>query len=138
MLAQAGRLQSRQRFFNLVVTNVPGPQMPLYVLGRQLSTSSRSPRLPKRQAVCIAIMSYNGKLNFGLLGDFDTMPDLEVIAGGISSSLDELRLAAGLRKKSRAPRRRATAVLAFKRLDPPADHQQGVVSGEGSESSADS
>jgi hypothetical protein len=102
-------LQSRQRFFNLVVTNVPGPQMPLYVLGRELIDVFPLAPLAKRQAVCIAIMSYNGKLNFGLLGDFDTMPDLEVIAGGINASLDELRLAAGLRKKTRAPRRRAAA-----------------------------
>jgi diacylglycerol O-acyltransferase len=110
VLAQAGRLQARQRFFNLVVTNVPGPQMPLYVLGRQLLDVFPLAPLAKRQAVCIAIMSYNGKLNFGLLGDFDAMPDLEVIAGGINSSLDELRVAAGLRKtKTRAPRRRATA-----------------------------
>jgi hypothetical protein len=109
VLAQAGRLQARQRFFNLVVTNVPGPQMPLYVLGRELLDVFPLAPLAKRQAVCIAIMSYNGKLNFGLLGDFDTLPDLEVIAGGINASLDELRLAAGLRKKTRAPRRRATA-----------------------------
>jgi hypothetical protein len=84
--------------------------MPLYVLGRQLLDVFPLAPLAKRQAVCIAIMSYNGRINFGLLGDFDTMPDLEVIAGGISSSLDELRVAAGMRKtKARPSRRRATA-----------------------------
>ncbi|MGH2979922.1 MAG: WS/DGAT/MGAT family O-acyltransferase, partial [Solirubrobacterales bacterium] len=80
VLAQASRLQSRQRFFNLVVTNVPGPQMELYVLGRPLVDVFPLAPLARRQALCIAIMSYHGKLNFGLLGDFDAMPDLEVLA----------------------------------------------------------
>jgi hypothetical protein len=50
-------------------------------------------------------MSYNGKMNFGLLGDFDAMPDLNVVARGITDSLQELRAAAGLRKPRRAQRR---------------------------------
>src|SRR6185503_9301729 len=91
VLAQAGRLQSRQRFFNLVITNVPGPQIPLYVLGRELVDVFPLAPLAQRQALCIAIMSYNGKLNFGLLGDFDAMADLEVMAQGIRDSIDELR-----------------------------------------------
>jgi hypothetical protein len=66
--------------------------------------------LAKRQALCIAIMSYHGKLNFGLLGDFDAMPDLEVLAQGIRDSIEELRAAAGLgrRRGRRAARRRQT------------------------------
>jgi diacylglycerol O-acyltransferase / wax synthase len=103
VLAQAGRLQSRQRFFNLVVTNVPGPQFPLYVRGRQLLDLFPLAPLAQRQALCIAVMSYNGKMNFGLLGDFDAMPDLEVVARGLEESLAELRRAAGIRK----PRQRA-------------------------------
>ena len=112
VLAQASRLQSRQRFFNLVVTNVPGPQMELYVLGRPLVDVFPLAPLARRQALCIAIMSYHGKLNFGLLGDFDAMPDLDVLAQGISDSIDELRAAAGLgRRRGRRPaRRRPTAV----------------------------
>jgi diacylglycerol O-acyltransferase / wax synthase len=111
VMAQASRLQSRQRFFNLVVTNVPGPQMPLYVLGRQLLDLFPMAPLARRQALCIAVMSYNGKMNFGLLGDYDAMPDLRLVARGIEESLDELRRAAGVRKP-RAPRKpaqRATA-----------------------------
>jgi diacylglycerol O-acyltransferase / wax synthase len=108
VLAQAARLQSRQRFFNLVVTNVPGPQIPLYVLGRRLVDLFPLAPLARRQALCIAVMSYHGKMNFGLLGDFDAMPDLEVLARSIEESLDDLRAAAGVRKpRRRAPRRPA-------------------------------
>ena len=82
VLAQAGRLQARQRFFNLVITNVPGPQIPLYVLGRKLEDVFPLAPLAQRQALCIAIMSYNGKLNFGLLGDYDAMGDLYLVAAG--------------------------------------------------------
>src|SRR5207244_13499382 len=98
VMAQASRLQPRQRFFNLVVTNVPGPQIPLYVLGRKLLDLFPMAPLARRQALCIAVMSYNGKMNFGLLGDFEAMPDLRLVANGIEDSLDELRRAAGLRK----------------------------------------
>jgi diacylglycerol O-acyltransferase / wax synthase len=109
VLAQAGRLQARQRFFNVVVTNVPGPQIPLYILGRELVDIFPLAPLARRQALCIAIMSYNGKLNFGLLGDYDAMPDLYLVAQGIRDSIDELRAAAGLgrRRGRRAARRRA-------------------------------
>ncbi len=108
VLAQAARLQSRQRFFNLVVTNVPGPQMPLYMLGRQLLEVFPLAPLAKRQAVCIAVMSYNGEMNFGLLGDYDAMADLDLLARGIRASVSELREAAGLepsptREKPRRP-----------------------------------
>jgi diacylglycerol O-acyltransferase len=96
VLAQAARLQARQRFFNMVVTNVPGPQMPLYVLGRELLDLFPLAPLAKRQTLCVAVMSYNGKLNFALLGDFDAMPDLDMVVRGLEQSLDELRAAAGI------------------------------------------
>jgi diacylglycerol O-acyltransferase len=96
VLVQAARLQARQRFFNLVVTNVPGPQIELYVLGRRLIDLFPLAPLAKRQALCIAVMSYNGRMNFGLLGDFDAMPDLENFVRGLQHSLDELRQAAGV------------------------------------------
>ena len=105
VLAQAGRLQARQRFFNLVITNVPGPQIPLYVLGRQLEDVFPLAPLAQRQALCIAIMSYNGKLNFGLLGDYDAMGDLYLVAQGIRDSIDELRAAAGLDEAQGPPAR---------------------------------
>jgi hypothetical protein len=97
VMAQAARLQARQRFFNLVVTNVPGPQIPLYVLGRELLDVFPMAPLAKRQSLCIAVMSYNGKMNFGLLADFDSMPDLDVFVDSIEQSIDELRKAAGVK-----------------------------------------
>ena len=106
-MAQATRLQPRQRFFNLVVTNIPGPQIPLYVLGRKLLDLFPMAPLARRQALCVAVMSYNGKMNFGLLGDFDAMPDMRVVADGITESIEELRTAAGIRK--RRPQRRPAA-----------------------------
>jgi hypothetical protein len=110
VLAQAARLQARQRFFNLVVTNVPGPQMPLYVLGRELIDLFPMAPLANKLALCIAVMSYNGRLNFGLLGDYDALPDMEGVVHGIEQSLDELREAAGIERP--AP---ATAVEAAAR-----------------------
>ncbi|MGH2961705.1 MAG: WS/DGAT/MGAT family O-acyltransferase [Solirubrobacterales bacterium] len=88
--SQAARLQPRQRFFNLVVTNVPGPQFPLYVLGRELQVTFPMVPLAKRQAVCVGIMSYNGEINFGLIGDFDAIPDLDSLADDLRASLTEL------------------------------------------------
>ena len=80
IMTQAARLQARQRLFNLVVTNVPGPQVELYLLGRPLLGLYPVVPLAQRQALGIAIMSYHGRLGFGLLGDYDAMPDLEDLA----------------------------------------------------------
>jgi diacylglycerol O-acyltransferase len=77
IVAQAARLQPAQRFFNLVVTNVPGPQFPLYVLGRKMESIFPMVPLARRQALCVGIMSYNGQINFGLIGDYDAMADLD-------------------------------------------------------------
>jgi len=96
IMAQASRLSSRQRFFNLVVTNVPGPQYPLYLLGRRLHSLYPQVPLAARQGLGIAIMSYDGRLNFGLLGDFDAMPDLDALAANLAVAIDELTLAAGV------------------------------------------
>jgi diacylglycerol O-acyltransferase len=94
LLAQAARINFSTRLFNLVVTNVPGPQMPLYVLGRELQDIFPVGFLPPHQALFVAIMSYNGGVNFGLLADYDTMDDVEVIAEAIERSIAELADAA--------------------------------------------
>ena len=90
ILAQASRLQFSTRLFNLLVTNVPGPQFPLYVRGREMQDVFPVAFLPKDHALAIAIMSYNGRMNFGLLGDYDALPDIDAIAEGIEASLSEL------------------------------------------------
>jgi diacylglycerol O-acyltransferase len=90
ILAQASRLNFSTRLFNLIVTNVPGPQFPLYVRGRELLDIFPVAFLPKNHALAVAIMSYNGKMNFGLLGDYDALPDIGLIAEGIAESLAEL------------------------------------------------
>ncbi len=90
IMAQAARLQARQRLFNLVVTNVPGPQFPLYVLGRQLDALFPMVPLAENTALGIALISYNGQLNFGLTADYDALADVETLAEEIRQSLDEL------------------------------------------------
>src|SRR2546430_1697711 len=102
IMSQAARLQARQRFFNLVVTNVPGPQFELYMLGRRLTALYPQVPLTLNVALGIAIMSYNGRLNFGLLGDFDAIPDLEQVGRDLEAAIDELALAAGVAVDGRA------------------------------------
>ena len=64
----------------------PGPQLPLYVLGRKLTEIFPIPFLAGERALAIAIMSYDGRVGFGLLGDYDALPDLDVVAEGIEAS----------------------------------------------------
>jgi diacylglycerol O-acyltransferase len=98
--AQAARLQSRQRFFNTVVTNVPGPQFPLYLLGRELLDVFPMVPLAANQAVCFGIMSYNGGVNFGVTADYDATPDLDALADDLEASLAELTAAVGSAERS--------------------------------------
>jgi WS/DGAT/MGAT family acyltransferase len=95
---QAARLQARQRFFNLVVTNIPGPQFPLYLMGRRMERVFPMVPLAKNQGVCIGVMSYDGQVNFGLIGDYDGIPDLEDLAKDLEASIGELFEAAGGRR----------------------------------------
>jgi diacylglycerol O-acyltransferase len=95
ILSQAARLQARQRFFNLVVTNVPGPQFPLYLLSRRLEMLYPVVPLARRQALGIAVMSYDGHLGFGLLADYDALPGLEGLARDLRLAIASLARAAG-------------------------------------------
>jgi diacylglycerol O-acyltransferase / wax synthase len=94
LLAQASRINFSTRLFNLIVTNVPGPQVPLYVLGRELQDVFPVAFLPENHALAIAIISYNGGIDFGLLGDYDAMEDIDLLATAVSESLGELLAAA--------------------------------------------
>jgi WS/DGAT/MGAT family acyltransferase len=105
VLAQASRLNFSTRLFNLLVTNVPGPQFPLYLLGRQMLDLFPVAFLPKHHALAVAIMSYNGRMDFGLLGDYDALPDLELIGDAVQESLRELLdAAAAAQPAARGPR----------------------------------
>jgi diacylglycerol O-acyltransferase len=112
LLAQASRLNFSTRLFNLIVTNVPGPQFPLYLLGREMEEIVPIAFLPENHALAIAIMSYNGKVDFGLLGDYDAMPDLEDVGRMLEDALEELL------KETRKPARAAERSNGSKRSAP--------------------
>jgi WS/DGAT/MGAT family acyltransferase len=106
IMSQAARTVVGQRWFNLVVTNVPGPQLPLYLMGREMRDLFPMVPLAPNQALGVAIMSYNGRVHFGLSGDYDAMHDLADLAGDFEVSLAELAAAAGVELRRR-PRRAA-------------------------------
>lgn len=91
VLSLAARAVGFQRMVNLVVTNVPGPQMPLYLLGGKLIEGFPYVPLIGSMAVGVAVLSYDGKLNFGLTGDWDAVPDLHLFGEGITATIDELK-----------------------------------------------
>jgi WS/DGAT/MGAT family acyltransferase len=90
ILGQAARLQASQRFVNVLVTNVPGPQFPLYSRGHKMLDLFPMAPLAANQALGIAVMSYNGQFGFGLIADFDALPDVGVVAEGLEKSIAEL------------------------------------------------
>ena len=79
-----------KRLFNLVVTNVPGPQFPLYAAGAKMLQMYPVVPLAKGQAVSIGLTSYDGGVYYGLNADRDAMPDIDVLAACIEDSLAEL------------------------------------------------
>jgi len=104
--SQAARLQPAQRFFNLVITNVPGPQFPLYVLGREMEAIFPLVPLARRQALCVGIMSYDGKVDFGLIGDYDAMADLDSFGLDLEGAIAEIvALTPAAQRTSRAETR---------------------------------
>jgi diacylglycerol O-acyltransferase len=84
-----------QRMVNTVVTNVPGPQFPLYAAGRQMVDYLPFVPLSSGVRIGVAIVSYNGLLRFGVTGDATTAPDVDVLAAGIEAGVAELIDAAG-------------------------------------------
>ena len=89
------RLAFTPRLFNITITNVPGPQTTLYVAGR--AAAAVVPLVPifSGHAVGVAAVSYDGEVTFGLNADRATVPDLDVLKGGIEESLADLRRLAG-------------------------------------------
>ncbi|MBJ7457702.1 MAG: wax ester/triacylglycerol synthase family O-acyltransferase [Thermoleophilaceae bacterium] len=84
------RVADTQRFVNTVTTNVPGPQAPLYCLGREMKSLHPFVMLLKDVRIATAIFSYNGGVYFGVTADHDSVPDVDVICRSIESSLESL------------------------------------------------
>jgi diacylglycerol O-acyltransferase / wax synthase len=94
ILARASRLGFSSRLYNLLVTNVPGPQQPIYLMGRRLQELAPLAFLAPEHLLAIAIISYDGQVTYGLLGDADALPDLPDLARHLEDSLAELVKAA--------------------------------------------
>jgi len=90
VLARASRIGFSSRLYNLLVTNVPGPQVPIYLLGRRLEELVPLAFLAPEHTLAIGIVSYSGAVTFGLLADSDALPDLPVLAQHLRESLAEL------------------------------------------------
>jgi WS/DGAT/MGAT family acyltransferase len=94
--ALAARLMSRGRWFNLVISNVPGPQIPMYIAGARMLVSYPVMPLAENVGLSVAVTSLAGTMGFGLTGDWDATPDLHDLALHVEDSLDELSKAAGV------------------------------------------
>ena len=94
LIGLAARLMPFQRSINIGITNVPGPQVPLYCMGARMLEAFPYVGAFAGAAVVVAVLSYDGALGFGLTGDRDAVPDLGVLAEGIEKSLAELEHAA--------------------------------------------
>ncbi|HWE65853.1 MAG TPA: wax ester/triacylglycerol synthase family O-acyltransferase [Acidimicrobiales bacterium] len=92
LLAMGMRLATRaaQRNVNTVTTNVPGPQFPLYAAGRKMIRAFPYVPLGGQIRIGIAIFSYDGEVNFGITGDYDTTPDLDVLSGAIEDGMSQM------------------------------------------------
>jgi diacylglycerol O-acyltransferase / wax synthase len=92
LLALGMRLATRaaQRNVNTVTTNVPGPQFPLYAAGRRMIRAFPYVPLGGQIRLGIAIFSYDGEVNFGITGDYDSTPDIDILAGGIEDGMTQM------------------------------------------------
>jgi len=84
-----------QRNINTIATNIPGPQFPLYAAGCRMVAAFPYVPIGMQVRIAVAILSYDGEVHFGITGDFDHAPDVDVVAEGIKIGMDELLSAAG-------------------------------------------
>lgn len=94
VLSLGALLLARMQPFNLIVTNVPGPQFPLYLLGAEMEAIYPHVPLFENQSLGIALFSYNGKVFWGFNADWDALPDLDEFVQGVEANLYDLRKAA--------------------------------------------
>ncbi|MBI3784847.1 MAG: wax ester/triacylglycerol synthase family O-acyltransferase [Deltaproteobacteria bacterium] len=129
LLSLGARLATRVLPFNLVVTNVPGPQLPLYMLGARMVDNFGF--LPLIDSLCLGVVlfSYAGKLCWGFTGDWDRLPDLHDFVGDIEASFRELAAAPTLLAIQAVPRKavqtgRRTRTLSGQRQGRPVNAKQ--------------
>ncbi len=104
VLSLAGRaLAASQGPYNLMVTNVPGPQIPLYLCGSRMCATYGFVPLVENTALGVALFSYDGRLCWGLNADYERVPDLADFAAAIAAAFRELERAAGLEAKPLTP-----------------------------------
>ncbi|MCA1838872.1 MAG: wax ester/triacylglycerol synthase family O-acyltransferase [Actinobacteria bacterium] len=92
--AMAARLGTRARLMNTVISNVPGPQIPLYSCGQKMLEPYAVIPLSQGQSLAIGVTSYNGGIFFGMNADRDAHPDLKTLASHIAHAISELEKAA--------------------------------------------
>jgi WS/DGAT/MGAT family acyltransferase len=97
LMSLAARVVHRQPLINLICTNVPGPQVPLYLMGARMLEAFPIVPLTRNLSVVVAILSYDGTLHFGLFADRDACPDVERLAAALDDSFAELVKAAAER-----------------------------------------
>jgi WS/DGAT/MGAT family acyltransferase len=105
VLALASRLLVRNVAVNTTITNVPGPQFPLYCMGAKMLEAFPYVGIVDGMALTIAVLSYDGNLGFGIPGDRDVLPDLALLAGAIEDAFEELAAAVSAPAKKKGARR---------------------------------
>ncbi len=103
LLSLAGRALARPMPVNLVVTNVPGPQQPVYLLGCEMLAGYGAAPLMAHTGLGISVTSYNGRLFWGFNADRDLLPDLARFTAATAAAFEELARAAGVELKERPP-----------------------------------
>ena len=96
LMSLASRSASGAAPYNLMVTNVPGPRDPLYLLGARLESMYSQVPIADSTALGVAIVSYDGKFCWGFNADYELLPDLDVFADAVESAFAELAEAAGV------------------------------------------
>jgi diacylglycerol O-acyltransferase / wax synthase len=134
LLSLGARLAARtpQRALQTVTTNVPGPQYPLYVVGRRMVYSYPYVPIMGSVRISIAIFSYCGRLFFGITGDYDTVADIDVLRDGIEEGMRELVVVAagGSKQDASRARRQGTSPGSRKRAVLPKDQAAGLRRGK--------
>jgi WS/DGAT/MGAT family acyltransferase len=103
LVSLATRLAAGVRPFNMTVTNIPGPQFPLFLLESRLIAQYPLVPLWYHHGLGVALFSYDGMVYWGLEGDWDLVPDLEVVVTHLDRAFAELLAATKPRRSRRRP-----------------------------------